>query len=166
LLEGLQEPALENAVAAPTDQSVIVKALQNEEALAPVRELDPLLSARLRGIAAKQKLLESWGGSVSVAEAAAVLGMTRQAVDKRRREGKLLAVELGKRGYYYPVWQLQQQGMSDVLKTLAPRDPWTQLSFFANPNDLLGDRTPIECLKAGEIEKVVKAAAEYGEHGA
>jgi len=166
-LKSLDEKNLVEAVKAPSDYSVLVSALNSEEALATARDSDPLAAARLRGIEAKHKLLESGGGTVSSTRAAEILKLTRQAVDKRRKEGKLLGLELGKRGYQYPSWQFGLKGLEDVLSALGVQDFWEKVSFFLNPNDLLEDQTPLEVLTKGEkVDDVIRAAQVYGEHGA
>jgi hypothetical protein len=166
-LKSLDEANLVEAVKAPTDYSVLVRALNTEEALTSVENADPLAAARLRGIQAKRKLLESEGGAISSAQAAHLLKMTRQAVDKRRKEGKLLGLELGKRGYVYPAWQFGLTGFGQVLSALGSQDFWESLSFFLNPSEVLEGQTPLEALtKKGDVEKVTRAAKTYGEHGA
>jgi hypothetical protein len=165
-LKLLDEENLIEAVKAPTDYSVLVSALNTEQALAAVRDTDPLAGARLRGMDAKRRLLESEGGAISSVQAADILKVTRQAIDKRRKEGKLLALELGKRGYCYPSWQLGLEGFEQVLAALKGRDFWEQLSFFLNPSALLEDRTPLQVLRDGKnLKEAIKAARSYGEHG-
>jgi hypothetical protein len=163
----LDESTLVEATKASSDYSVLVSALTTEEALVPIRSLDPLAGARLRGFEAKRRLLEEEGGCVSSSEAADILHVTRQAVDKRRSEGKLLALELGKKGYHYPAWQFDVRGVQHVLAALPGLDPWQKLSFFLNPNDLLEDKSPIEALREEtmSLEAVERAAQAYGEHG-
>ena len=163
----MDERKLAEAVQAPTDYSVLVSALTSDEALATIRARDPLAGARLRGIDAKRQLLEAEGGSLSSAEAAKLLKISRQAVDKRRREKRLLGVELGKKGYHYPRWQFGLRNVEDVLDALGDRDEWEKLNFFLNPSDLLDDRTPLDVLQAGkgELTDLINAAASYGEHG-
>lgn len=129
-LQGMDERKLAEAVQAPTDYSVLVSALTSDEALATIRARDPLAGARLRGIEAKRKLLEAEGGSVSSAEAAKLLKVSRQAVDKRRRENKLLGLELGKKGYHYPTWQFGLRNLEDILSALGDRDEWEKVNFF------------------------------------
>jgi hypothetical protein len=104
-LQSLDEKTLAEAVQVPTDYSVLLSALNTEEALASIRAHDPLAGARLRGLEAKRKLLEVEGGALSTAQIAGELQVTRQAVDKRRKERKLLRVEVWKKGFRYPVWQ-------------------------------------------------------------
>jgi len=166
-LKSLDEQKLVEAVQAPTDYSVLVSALSTEDALASIRVHDPLAGARLRGLAAKRKLLEAEGGTLSSTQASKLLEISRQAVDKRRSEGKLLAIELGKKGYRYPSWQFGLRGLDKVLAVLRDQDVWGQLSFFLNPSAALHNRTPLEVLQQseGNVSDVVSAAAVYGEQG-
>lgn len=131
---------------------------------------DPLLAARLRGIQVKHDLLNADEPALTTEQVATCLGISRQAVDKRRRSGKLLAVSLGKRGYHYPALQFVNgtvlEGLDRVLAALAGFDPWTQLMFLRTGDPRLDDRTPLECLQAGEGDLVVWAANCYGEHSA
>jgi hypothetical protein len=167
-LQSLDEKTLAEAVQAPTDYSVLLSALNTEEALASIRAHDPLAGARLRGLEAKRKLVEAEGGALSTAETAKVLRITRQAVDKRRKERKLLGVEVGKKGFRYPAWQIGLSHLEEVLKALGDRDSWEQIAFFLNPNALLEDRTPLEILQEGnhDFDDVLRAASVYGEQGA
>jgi hypothetical protein len=115
-------------------------------------------------------LIDEHGGALTAVQAAATLGISRQMVDKRRRAGKLLAVSTGRYGYRYPVWQFDESGvlpgLEDVLRVLAPHDEWMQVAFFVSKDQRLANRTPVDTLKAGELDAVLDAAAVYGEHGA
>ncbi len=129
-------------------------------------EPDPLAAARLRGMQLKHELLYAEGKPLRSEEVAQLLGISRQAVDKRRKKSQLLAVSLGKRGYFYPLWQFKDSGVIDgldrVLKALGEFDPWTQLMFMQTGDIRLTNRTPLECLVTGEIDMVISAAACYG----
>ena len=133
---------------------------------------DPLARARLRGLIAQRELLEGEGGTLTSSEMAAALGVSRQAIDKRRRAGHLLAFEVAKRGYLYPAWQLTSAGLLlpglvDVLEALPNDSPWADARFFLSGNlRLRNGRRPLDLLRRGEIEPVVRAAGVFGEHGA
>jgi hypothetical protein len=144
----------------------LVAVLERPEILADLKRRDPLTPARLRGLRARKQLLEAEGGVVSGRELAAALGVTRQAVDKRRLAGKLIGIDLGKRGYVYPVWQVDLEGLDAVLAELADLAPWSQALFMLGTNSWLNGETPLARLRRGEIAEVVAAARLYGEQTA
>lgn len=166
----LSEAAAVNATTAPTDLGVLVRALSSNELLDDLKSVEPLAPAFIRGIEARNKLLNENGGTLSAEEVANVLGLTRQAVEKRRNAGNLLAVTTGRHGYRYPAWQFTKSGvlpgLDDVLKALGSHDAWMQAAFFVGKNPRLGGATPIERLRSGQLREVLKAAEAYGEHGA
>jgi hypothetical protein len=166
----LSEESIVNATAAPTNLTVLVRALSSGELLEDLKAAEPLAPAFIRGIEAKRRLIEEHGGTLTAEHVAQHLGITRQAVEKRRRAGKLIALTMGRHGYRYPVWQLTKSGVlpgfDKVLAALASHDEWMQTAFFVGANPRLGGRTPIEMLKTGELESVLDAAEAYGEHGA
>lgn len=131
---------------------------------------DPLRAARLRGLKARDELLQAEGGTLKGEEVARLLGCTRQSVDDRRREGKLLAVELGRRGFLYPFWQFtdvgQLAGMDRVLPLLKDHPPLAQMRFFLSGNHQLGGERPLDRLRQGDLGAVEQAAASFGEQGA
>jgi hypothetical protein len=161
---------IEEATSAPNDYLVLLNAMTAPSIVAQLTDRDPLATAKLRGIGAQQGLLRASGGVLSAEEAACLLGMSRQAVDKRRRQGQLLGLTQGRRGYAYPAWQFENgktiSNLEKVLETLRSHDPWMQLSFFLNSNDRLNGISPLQALRAGDVEKVVQAALAYGEQGA
>jgi biotin operon repressor len=103
--------------------------------------------------------------------AAGRLGVSRETINKRAQQGKLLALEFAKRGRRYPQWQFEEsiagQPLESVLAALGSRDPWEQYRFFAQPQPRLGGRTPVESLRRGEVEAVQRAAQGWaaGEQG-
>lgn len=161
---------IEEAISAPDDFSVLLAALSDPAVVTQLTERDPLAAAKLRGVAKQQELLQSAGGAFSAEEAAGILGITRQAVDKRRRQGQLLALSQGRRGYVYPGFQFESGRaipyLEKVLEKLSHHDSWMQCAFFVNPNSRLGNRSPVQVLLAGNTDDVLKAAASYGEQGA
>lgn len=130
----------------------------------------PLARARLRGILAMRQILHAEGGTFTVNQVKDLLGISRQAVDKRRKADQLLAVELPRRGLLYPVWQFAESGtlpgLIETLGVLRPHDSWARLRFFVTRNDRLAGRRPLDLLRKGDIERVLRAAEMFGEHGA
>ena len=144
-----------------------LEALFAPEMLSKLSAADPLVSARLRGLQAKRQLLSGEGEPLSSSDVGNILGISRQAVDKRRSQGQLIAVTLGKRrGYAYPLFQFVDgqviSGLVEVLTALISKDGWSQILFFLTGDiQLQGDR-PIDQLKQGNIDAVVSAATNYG----
>jgi hypothetical protein len=134
---------------------------------------DPFATARAAGNVERQRLLAEQGETWSAAEVALRLGISRQAVDKRRQAGKLVAVELGRRGLRYPAWQLRDgdvlPGLEAALASLAGSDPWSVLLFLGSPNAACDGQLPRTLLLDGgddEIALVTRAATAWMEHGA
>ena len=125
--------------------------------LAPVAE-SAECKVRLRGALAKRKLLQMDGGVLSPSSAAALFGVSRQAVGKRRAAGRLLGVE-GPRGYLYPAWQFTDRGMlpgfEDTLRALR-----------LEPDAATGNERPLDLLRTGRLDTVARAAELYGEQAA
>lgn len=171
LSEKSPKKAIEAANTASSDCAVLVRALVDPDTvtnLAPTD--DPLAAAKLRGLEARENLLRAEDGTVTAKEVSKILGISRQAVDKRRRAGQLIGLTRGKRGYAYPAWQFRDgqtlPGLGKVLKALNRHDAWTQTFFMLSPHTDLHGVTPLAELRSGHVDVVVSAAVHYGEHGA
>jgi hypothetical protein len=163
--------ALQSALSSPTDVGGVASLLSD---LAPLdvdlSVLDPFMEAMARGAAIKRELLTSGGGGLTSTQVARALGITRQAVDKRRTRHALLAVPNGSGEYIYPACQFTADGvihgLEEVLRAFQIRNPWTQLSVLLASAPSLGGRTILEVLKAGESERAVDIVASFGEQAA
>lgn len=160
--------SLLGAAGAASDTLVLLQALDTPEVLAEMGESDPLVEARIRGVMAQRWLLNEAGGVCSAEELGQLLGqLSRQAIDKRRKSGKLLALDLGRHGYGYPVWQVHKRGvlpgLDRVIAELQACDPWTQVGFILSPNSWLDGKTPLAELRRGEVDRVVATAAMFAE---
>jgi len=166
----LPSTLIDDATAAPSDYLVAVEALTSASETTQLIVEDPFIAAKLRGLKRKQQMLETAGGALTSEQVAEILGISRQAVDKRRAATQLLALTQGRRGYSYPSFQFEDgrpiTGLQEVLAELKELDPWMQMVFFTSPNERLGDKTPLERLKKGLVSEVTAAAAGFGEQGA
>jgi hypothetical protein len=99
------------------------------------------------------------GGTLSADEVGQILGITRQAVDKRRRAGTLLTVQEGS-AWRYPACQFADgkviAGIPEVVRGFSSASPWVKLDFLLTPDTVLAGRTPLEALKAGDRDEVVR----------
>ncbi len=166
----LSDEALVDASAAPDNWHVVLRAMGSPEMLRQMQASDPLADAFLRGIEARTKLIQENGGVFSTEQVARYLGVTQQAVTKRRNGRQLLGLTFRRRGCMYPAWQFVHSGtvpgLHVVLMALAEYDEWMQNVFFITPNTRLAGRRPLEYLREGKVAEVVQAAKEFGQHGA
>lgn len=131
---------------------------------------DPLAAALLRGSVAKRELLDAAGGTLGAEDVAKTLGISRQAVDKRRRVKSLLAVPSASRDWLYPLAQFTPagepvHGLERVLRAFRIESPWMQLDALLAHDPSLGGRTAFEALRAGEVDAVIRAVSAFGEQG-
>lgn len=163
--------ALKSALSSPTDVGGVASLLSD---LAPLgvdlSAVDPFVEAMARGAAIKQELLASGGGGLTSSQVASALGITRQAVDKRRGRRALLAVPNGSGEYVYPACQFTSDGvitgLEEVLRVFQIQSPWTQLSVLLASAPALGGKTILEALKSGAIDTAIAIARSFGEQAA
>jgi hypothetical protein len=166
----LTSTSIEEATAAPTDNLVMLEALSSASWVSELAAQDPIVASKLRGFELRQDMLKKAEGVLSSGKVAELLELSRQAVDKRRAANQLIALTQGRRGYSYPSFQFEDgktlDGLEEVLRNLSALDPWMQLRFFTSSHERLGNKTPIEALRSGRANDVVRAASAYGEQGA
>lgn len=145
------------------------------ELLIQALQADPLVSKdlrlRVRGQLALQSLLEGSGGALTAAEVAELLGITEDAVRKRARRGKLLALPRGGHSLYPAVqFDLDRRcpvpGLDAVLALLDTESAPAKLRFFLLPDEDLG-AAPIEILRQSDPQAlglVERKARQFDTH--
>ena len=164
------EEALAAALEAPSDVGGLARLLSDLATLGMgVESIDPFAEAIARSVEAKQELLREAGGGWGSTRVATHLGLTRQAVDKRRKAGTLLALQSGRGDYLYPVCQFTEHGVlpgiDRFLAACPPSGGWTRLDLLLTPAEEIGNRSPLEALHGGEVEAAARVAAMFGELG-
>lgn len=163
--------ALRVALSSPTDMGGVASLLSD---LAPLgvdlSATDPFMEAMARGTVIKRELLASCGGGLTSSQVSAALGITRQAVDKRRGRRGLLAVPSGSGEYLYPACQFTLSGvisgLEEVLRAFRIANPWTQLSALLAPSQALGGNTILDAVKSGDIERAIDIVESLGDQAA
>lgn len=154
--------SLADAMAAATDTGTVARALAEQAATDALQRLEPLAGAIARGAEVRAGLAEAAGGMLSADEVGKALGISRQAVDKRRTAGKLLAVRV--RGdWHYPAIQFHDgevlPGIEAVVAGMPEASPWSVLDFLLAPDGALDGRSPIAALQAGDLTPVRRLLA-------
>ncbi|RWD96443.1 DNA-binding protein [Mesorhizobium sp.] len=160
---------LSEALAAPTDAGSLARLLSRSDVVGPaIIELDPLVPALARNVEHRKLLIERAGGTLSAEDAGSLLGISRQAVDKRRRAGSLLALREGS-DWRYPACQFDNTdvaaGIPDIVQAQTSSGPWVALDFLLAPDSSLGGRSPLEALKAGDREAVLRLLRSEAQDG-
>ncbi len=125
------------------------------------RILEDVLAASFRK---RQELLSD---TLTAPQVADLLNTSRQTPLNRAEKGSLLAIyDNGK--WLFPRWQFDTQGADGVLPGLArvlqalDVSPFAKLSWFLRGSPYLEERTPLDVLKSGDIERLVTLAQAVG----
>lgn len=92
--------------------------------------------------------------------AAAKAGISRQALDLRRKKGLALALSHAKRGFRYPAWQFTDalaEPLQQILPMLAKYNPWAAYLLLTEPEPLLGGLSVVSTLQSGKAEQAIEA---------
>ena len=104
---------------------------------------------------------------ISSSEAGELTHRSRQAVERQRKEGNLLALRVG-REWRYPKWQFEMDGPRGLLPGLGTvirslrLSPFGAALWLTTPNAQLGNRKPVELLRRRQSDRVVCLAEESG----
>jgi hypothetical protein len=149
----VDEATLVEAMAAPTDVGTLAHVLVDFGAIgSAVAEIDPDAVDLAREIEHREDVVRRAGGMLSAEAAGKLLNISRQAVDKRRRNGTLLAIRQGG-DWLYPRAQFHDHeaipGLADVVRGLGASGPWVTLEFLVTEDDVLGGLSPRAALLKG-----------------
>ena len=120
-------------------------------------------------MAARQRLAEAEGGSLSSEAAVRQLRISKTAVLKRLDAGRLLAWrEERLPAARFPRWQFDEHGhvlagLEEVLEALNQDerlDAWGKILFCLREKRSLGGRRPWDLLREGELTNVRLAASQ------
>ena len=116
------------------------------------------------------RLLTAEGGCVDAAKARNLFhkphGISRQALSERIRAGELIAYRTGGDRWVLPVWQFRPEGgllagLPEVLQKIREKVPQSShlfpFTFFLQADPVCGGRTPLETLRTGEVDTVLRA---------
>jgi hypothetical protein len=156
----------ELAVGSPGRESAGVSVLTGEAL--PARA--DVAAAHLRNVQRaflqrRQMLAET----ITVKEAADLLGIGRQSLHDRLKTASVLAVK-DREQWRFPLWQFDPEGPDGILDGLpetlrALRGPISDVGkvrWFLTPKDVLDGDTPLSALRAGNADDVVQAAQALG----
>lgn len=135
-------------------------------AVEDTREPDPelesaLAAARERG---RKRVAEIVAGEdmLSADAFAKLLGTSRVTVNAKRQSGQVLGIDGAKRGFRFPVWQLDKDGRPfgalPALHAMLGNSAWAVYRFLAARHGALDGRTGLRALQQGDDASVLAAA--------
>jgi len=140
--------------------------LQQMETAEQRQALDRALSdSRARGSELIGAVLQQ-PDMLSAEDMARHMGTTRDTVNRRRKDGRLLGLEGAKRGYRYPAWQLDDSGRPfEVLPKLleAAGDPWAAYRALIERHPEMGNISGIDAIRQGRAPELVELVEHFGE---
>jgi hypothetical protein len=93
---------------------------------------------------------------------AKLLGTSRVTVNARRQSGQVLGIDGAKRGFRFPVWQPDKDGLPfgalPTLHTTLCNSAWAVYRFLVSPHGALDGRTGLRALQQGDDAAVLAAA--------
>jgi hypothetical protein len=113
--------------------------------------------------------LEAAGGGLSLEAVAELLDESASKIADLAQHESLLAISTDT-GLVFPAIQFSGhspiRGLAEFLSIFPDRNPWARLNYLVNPELRLGGRRPIDSLRSGEVDQVIAAACQVGEHAA
>lgn len=90
-------------------------------------------------------------------------GVSKQAVDDRRRKSTILAARTSDGRWVYPVFQFRDgtvdRALIPAFRALAGAPAWSAALWFVTANDDLDESTPLDWARCGSSPEVLQASA-------
>jgi hypothetical protein len=125
-----------------------------------------VLSPQAKGARMVAEMQNAEGGAWSGSELAQHFKLSAAVLHRRRREYRIIYWRDAQHDYFYPKWQFNEAGallpgIQDVLQLFQSQDEWRVMRYFLGSRKQLGDRRPLDLLRAGEVEAVIKHANDH-----
>ena len=139
----------------------------------PIPQADPVRAAREHALARGRRQmaadLQEGGDALTASETAQLLGVSLDEVRRLAGAGDLLALTT-EGELVFPCVQFRDgkvlPGLIEVLAYFPDPSPWARLNYLVNSDLRLEGKRPIDCLIAGDIDRVIFAARQVGEQSA
>ncbi len=129
---------------------------------------DPLAAARKRGIQAASHLQQMEGGSWTGAELKSQFDVNAATLHRRRKEHRVVFWRDARNAFHYPRWQFTvagalRPGIQEVLEIFRSDDGWRLTQYFLTPRQQLDNKTPLDLITYGQIDRVITHAKHSNE---
>ncbi|MER8605845.1 XRE family transcriptional regulator [Mesorhizobium sp. M1233] len=155
------DPAADAQTITPVEEQP-VDTFPAEDTDKPDAELEAAVAAaRERG---RKRVAEIVAGEemLSAEAFAKLLGTSRVTVNAKRQSGQVLGIDGAKRGFRFPVWQLDKDGRTfgalPALHAMLGNSAWAVYRFLASRHGGLDGRTGLRARQQGDDAAVLAAA--------
>ncbi|MER9203902.1 XRE family transcriptional regulator [Mesorhizobium sp. M0933] len=158
------DPAADAQTITPVEEQPIASddTFPVEDTGMPDADLEATLAgARARG---RKRVAEIVAGEdmLSADAFAKLLGTSRVTVNAKRQSGQVLGIDGAKRGFRFPVWQLDRDGRPfgalPALHAMLGNSAWAVYRFLESRHGVLDGRTGRRALQQGDDASVLAAA--------
>ncbi|RWA98668.1 MAG: XRE family transcriptional regulator [Mesorhizobium sp.] len=158
------DPAAGAQTITPVEEQTVAsdEAFPVEDMGKPDAELEAALTAaRERGRKRVAEIVA--GGDMLSADAfSKLIGTSRVTVNAKRQSGQVLGIDGAKRGFRFPVWQLDKHGRPfgalPALHATLGNNAWAVYRFLVSRHGALDGRTGLRALQQGDDASVLSAA--------
>ena len=120
-----------------------------------------LLDALARGALARRKLAVAEGGSLSTAQAARLLGVTKGTLLRQWRQHHVIGWKDGNMAGFLR-WQFLRHkmlpGTRELLNGFRSHDHWRVMLYFLSRRHSLRGQRPLDLLRNGEVDRLLQRA--------
>lgn len=107
-----------------------------------------------------EELKAAEGGAWTGRELQKRFSLIPATLHRRRKEFRIVYWRDAQHNFHYPKWQFGPvgallPGIQEVLETLQSHDEWRVMRYFLSPRGQLDNRSPLDLLGKGEVEKVL-----------
>lgn len=133
-----------------------------------LQEETNLFSPRTTGEKIVAQMQKAEGGAFTGTELEQEFSLTSATLHRRRKEHRIVFWRDAKHDFHYPKWQFTATGallpgVQEVLQIFGSHDEWRLMRYFLGKRQQLGERSPLDLLRAGEINKVLAHARVHAE---
>ena len=139
-----------------------------EKAGAPTigKKFDP----RERGLQIVEKAKTAEGGAWDGNDLSQKFRLSPAVLHRRRKEHRIIFWRDAQHNFFYPKWQFTESGalrpgIEEILNTFNSSDEWRIMRYFLSARYQLGEKRPLDLLRAGRVEEVLAHAKSNAEEG-
>lgn len=125
--------------------------------------LEELEGALLKAGEAGQRAILAQEDMLTIEQVSALLALPVTSINWLREHGGLLALELEE--IRYPAFQFEpgvRDAIPEILEAFGSDRAWQAYDFCNRPEPMLSGRTPLDCIRNGGAEQVIRAAKVAG----